>query len=268
MQQKSTDIGISVYTERHIQPSRTYTMESAREFRLSNRESQAKEAQVRLFNGLGAALFEDGWKTDSPQYFLDLIAAYIAAEHGIIATESAGKLNIVATKGQTLPQGTRVPMLGIFATLLKYPVKFKAHHYQGSMFWTYTPSDIDQEYLIPIAIGQQSVGLIALSGQNLQLTPHELITLQSISGILGLALKQASTMSTEDKDLTVIERLTPREREVFALLPSGLSNRELAAKLGISAGTVKIHVERVLSKLNLRDRTQAAVKAYELGYRA
>nr|WP_294840294.1 response regulator transcription factor [uncultured Methylotenera sp.] len=243
-------------------------MESAREFRLNNRESQAKEAQVRLFNSLGTALFENGWNNDSPQYFLDLMTGYIAAEHGIIATESAGTLNIVATKGQTLPQGTRVPMLGIFATLLKHPVKFKAHQYQGSIFWTYTLSDTDQEYLIPIAIGQQSVGLIALSGQNLQLSPHELITLHSVSGMLGVALKQSSIANIEDKDLTVIELLTPREREVFALLPSGLSNRELATKLGISAGTVKIHVERVLSKLNVRDRTQAAVKAYELGYRA
>lgn len=242
-------------------------MESAREFRLSNRESQAKEAQVRLFHGLGNALFEDGWKAITPQYFLDLISAYLAAEHAIIATESAGKLSIIATKGQTLPIGTRVPMLGIFATLLKYPVKFKAHQYQDSRLWTYTSTDIDKEYLIPIAIGQQSAGLIALSGQHLQLAQHELMTLQSVSGILGLALKQSSSTTAEDKDLTVLERLTPREREVFALLPSGFSNRELAVKLGISSGTVKIHVERVLSKLNLRDRTQAAVKAYELGYR-
>lgn len=242
-------------------------MESAREFRLSNRESQAKEAQVRLFHGLGNALFEDGWKAITPQYFLDLISAYLAAEHAIIATESAGKLSIIATKGQTLPIGTRVPMLGIFATLLKYPVKFKAHQYQDSRLWTYTSTVIDKEYLIPIAIGQQSSGLIALSGQHLQLAQHELMTLQSVSGILGLALKQSSSTTAEDKDLTVLERLTPREREVFALLPSGFSNRELAVKLGISSGTVKIHVERVLSKLNLRDRTQAAVKAYELGYR-
>jgi DNA-binding NarL/FixJ family response regulator len=55
---------------------------------------------------------------------------------------------------------------------------------------------------------------------------------------------------------------------VFALLPSGASNALLAAKLGISPGTVKIHIERILSKLDLNDRTQAAVKAVEAGFKS
>jgi DNA-binding NarL/FixJ family response regulator len=59
--------------------------------------------------------------------------------------------------------------------------------------------------------------------------------------------------------------LTPREREVLAVLASGLSNTELAAALHLSEATVKTHITRILAKLQLRDRVQAVVVAYETG---
>jgi DNA-binding NarL/FixJ family response regulator len=59
--------------------------------------------------------------------------------------------------------------------------------------------------------------------------------------------------------------LSPREREVLQLLAQGLTNREIASALTVSVSTIKIHVEHILAKLAVSDRTQAAVRAMELG---
>ncbi|MFK3641953.1 response regulator transcription factor [Pseudomonas protegens] len=61
------------------------------------------------------------------------------------------------------------------------------------------------------------------------------------------------------------QALTARERQVLGLVAGGFSNREIGEKLGITTGTAKAHVERVIGKLGAADRTQAAVRGMALG---
>ena len=62
-----------------------------------------------------------------------------------------------------------------------------------------------------------------------------------------------------------IDDLTPREYEILLLVARSLNNAEIAARLHLSEGTVKTHVKRIFAKLDLRDRSQAVVFAYETG---
>ena len=61
------------------------------------------------------------------------------------------------------------------------------------------------------------------------------------------------------------EALTPRETEVLRLLTTGQTNQQIAQTLTISKGRAKVHVEHIIRKLGVSDRTQAAVRAIELG---
>ncbi|MEU7484151.1 response regulator transcription factor [Streptomyces sp. NPDC042319] len=66
-------------------------------------------------------------------------------------------------------------------------------------------------------------------------------------------------------DTTLLAQLTARERRVLTLVASGLNNAEIAAELDITVGTVKSHVNALLRKLQVRDRVQATILAYDLG---
>jgi DNA-binding NarL/FixJ family response regulator len=82
-------------------------------------------------------------------------------------------------------------------------------------------------------------------------------------GIVKKLLTQfpANSVNQETQPPANLTELTPREKEVLRLIASGANNREIAQQLYISEGTVKNHVTNILNRLNLRDRTQAAIFA-------
>lgn len=87
-----------------------------------------------------------------------------------------------------------------------------------------------------------------------------------VQGNLTVQLLQQLTSAAPTAETPQLsEPLTPREREVLRLVALGQTNRAIGENLAISLGTVKIHVEHILAKLGVADRTQAAVRAVQLG---
>ena len=78
-------------------------------------------------------------------------------------------------------------------------------------------------------------------------------------------ITEFATKAKPSPDTSVLEDLTPREREVMALAAEGLSNEEIANRFVLSPATVKTHVNRAMMKVGVRDRAQLVVLAYESG---
>ncbi len=240
---------------------------SARMLRRNMQQSESEQATLRLFNLFGFSLFEKGWSAESAQLILNEACNQFGAQHGMIAKQDGGTLNVIAKLGKTFPTGSRIPIMGGLGTLLKSPCKFHVNK-EANALWSFNKDDAFTTFTMPIAYQHQPLGILALASIKTLLTKENITTLHSLAGLLGTSIALSENKSSSTVDLSELDVLTPREREVFALLPSGHSNAELAALLEIASGTVKVHVERILNKLSLRDRTQAAVKAVELGFKS
>lgn len=97
-----------------------------------------------------------------------------------------------------------------------------------------------------------------------QVLLHPDVASAVVASFAQAASEPAMTASAFDR-VSNLTQLTDREREILALLARGASNREISETLYIAGGTVKNHLSNILSKLGVRDRTQAALKARELG---
>lgn len=110
-------------------------------------------------------------------------------------------------------------------------------------------------YLLKDVSLQQLVGAIQTVAQGGSLV-QPAVTQRLLSGL--------EHMQNEFVSLDRPDPLTERETEILRLMAGGFSNKEIANSLGVAEGTVKNHVSNILSKLGVRDRTRAVLKAFEL----
>ncbi len=123
-----------------------------------------------------------------------------------------------------------------------------------------------QGYLLKDITAEQLATTIRVVAQG-QVLLHPDVAHKVIATFPSAPIESAVTAPATPAFVGVSElsQLTEREREILALLARGASNREISETLYIAGGTVKNHLSNILGKLGVRDRTQAALKARELG---
>jgi DNA-binding NarL/FixJ family response regulator len=188
------------------------------------------------------------------------------AENGKVALDLLEALKAAGTLPDVILMDIRMPVMdGVAATQI---VTQKFPSVKVLVLTTFDDRDYVTEALAMGAVGYLLKDTPSEELANAIRTIQKGYT-QFAPGILQKAFpKMSSSLPTSGSKVSANEQLpqgfydlTAREREVLRLIATGASNREIAQTLYISEGTVKNHVTNVLSRLNLRDRTQAAIFA-------
>jgi DNA-binding NarL/FixJ family response regulator len=119
-------------------------------------------------------------------------------------------------------------------------------------------------YVLKDITSEQLAATIRVVAQG-QVLLHPEIAQKIIASFSSTPVEPTVTAPSAQTGASNLALLTEREREILALLARGASNREISETLYIASGTVKNHLSNILGKLGVRDRTQAALKARELG---
>lgn len=198
---------------------------------------------------------------------------FLGADCGLVLVQDGGALTVLASQGDGLPVGARVPVGGVLGAVMRSPSEPVLRERIESRLRIGRHPEVAMELLLPLRLGGRAVGVLALMAEDRRALPMEddLAVLQALATMLASVVAAPANARPRPgrRDLAAtLGRLSPREQQVLALLPRGLSNLQIAEQLGIAPGTAKIHVERILHKLGVGDRTQAAVRATEWGVRS
>ena len=252
----------------------TETIEpSARALRGRFRNSESETSRLRLLESAAASLAQESQLKSAFASVLLQGVRFLAADSGLVLLQEGGGLTVQAAHGAVLPVGARIPLGGALGAVLRPPMQPSLREHIESRLRVGKRPDVALELLLPLCFGGKALGVLALMSERNRMTPTEedLQTLQALATLIACAASSLGTARPRAPRREVADslaRLTAREQQVLALLPRGLSNAEIAEQLGIATGTAKIHIERILHKLGLKDRTQAAVRASEWGHRA
>lgn len=241
---------------------------SAHELRVHYREQQATAARLRLLHAGAGVLAElDG--ADAARALLTLALDFCAFDGGAVLVDEQGALRILAARGEVMPAGMRMPAQGAHASLLKPDATLLLRENSVSRLLLPAGALAGVELMLPLRAAGRPVGILQLASRRPVAAPAapDLQALSTLAGMLALLVRQpAQSAAARVPPAGPLVPLTPREREVLGFLPHGLTNADIAVRLGIATGTVKVHVERIIHKFGLSDRTQVAARAVELGF--
>ena len=132
-----------------------------------------------------------------------------------------------------------------------------------------TTSSEEQDLIESLRLGARGYLLKDMEPDDLVSTLRDIVEGKTIvtpelTGVLARAVQQGEPAASDERTKP-FDELTPREREILCHLSEGQSNKMIARKLGISDGTVKLHVKAILRKLGVHSRVEAAVMAVERG---
>lgn len=245
---------------------------SARALRGRFRDAESDAGRLRLLEAAAFAFAEESSVKSALAAALAQALQFLTADCGLVLGQDSGALTVLAAHGDVLPVGARIPVGGVFATLLQPPHQPALREHIESRLRVGRSPEVAFELLLPLRQGGKAHGVLALMSERRRLAPatEDLRALQALAALIAAAIQHPAgprLRSNRREVATALAQLSPREQQVFALLPRGLSNAGIAQQLGIATGTAKIHIERILHKLGVSDRTQAAVRATEWGFR-
>lgn len=133
-----------------------------------------------------------------------------------------------------------------------------------------TTSSSEQDLVESLRSGAQGYLTKDIEPDELVLNLREIVAGKTVvaKDLLPVLAKVVQGETTSSPEPNPFSELTPRESEILSLLAEGQSNKAIARNLGISDGTVKLHVKAILRKLDVHSRVEAAVMAVEHGMRA
>jgi len=127
-----------------------------------------------------------------------------------------------------------------------------------------TTSRVETDVIASLQCGAQGYLLKDMEPDDLIRSLNDIVAGETVvANELTMVLARAVRGDKPDKNESAMDQLTPREQEILCLLAEGQSNKVIARNLGISDGTVKLHVKAILRKLDVHSRVEAAVIAVE-----
>lgn len=245
---------------------------STRDLRNRFRDQEREAGRLRLLELSAHCLAKASDIKRGLGEVLELAIRHMAGDSGLILSLDQDKLTVVAAHGNVLPVGASILPGGVLASVLQAPHLPLLREHIESRLRLGDAAKVALELMCPLRMANAAVGLLVMisDAHTMKPTDEEMVTISALGVLIAGALQRSTPTKarvSRRAAAAAMTRLTPREQQVFALLPRGLSNAEIADQLGMATGTAKIHVERILHKLGVSDRTQAAVRAVEWGYK-